>query len=521
MNGAIAAGHEITARAGARILEEGGNAVDACVAAAFASWIAESPLTGPGAGGFMLVHRARDRTTRLLDFFVAAPGLGTRRSERGGMDAVDIGFVGGDTTQRFLIGRASNAVPGTVAGLATAHASYGTLPWGELLAPAIELARRGIEITGPQALLHDLLDSILRHEGEGRRVYSRPDGGRLVEGDRLVLGDLAATLELIGERGRDAVYRGEIATEIVRHVQEGGGAITHDDLAAYRVVRRRPVSVSFRGDLFTSNPPPSSGGILIAYGLRLLEAMGPPDRARADEIATLVEVMREQTRQRTSAFAAGLYRGGLPSRLLGDDAINGGLRRARAGLAGASELASPAGTTHISVIDGRGNAASLSASTGAGSGVVVPGTGIHLNNMLGEQDLVPGADPGPGVRLTSMMSPSIVLDHGSPRLVLGSAGSARLRAAVLQVVENVVGHGLPVAEAIDRPRVHVDEPEIHCEGGIDPAVLDELERRGYELVRWRRRTLFFGGVAAVERLDDGSLAAAGDPRRGGYGLVVG
>ena len=195
------------------------------------------------------------------------------------MDAVDIGFVGGDTTQRFLIGRASNAVPGTVAGLAAAHASYGTLPWRELLAPAIELARRGIELTGAQALLHDLLDSILRHEGEGRRVYSRPDGGRLVEGDRLVLGDLAATLELIGERGRDAVYRGEIATEIVRHVQEGGGAITHDDLAAYRVVRRRPVSVPFRGDLFTSNPPPSSGGILIAYGLRLLEAMGPPDRA--------------------------------------------------------------------------------------------------------------------------------------------------------------------------------------------------------------------------------------------------
>ena len=520
MNGAIAAGHEVTARAGARVLEEGGNAVDACVAAAFASWVVESPLTGPGAGGFMLVHRARDRTTRLLDFFVSAPGLGSRRRERREADAVDIGFVGGDTTQRFLIGPASNAIPGTVAGLAAAHASYGTLPWRELVSQAIELARVGVRLTSAQAMLHESLDSILRHGSEGRRVYSRLDGQRLVEGDLLVLGDLAATLELIAEQGRDAVYRGELAREIVRHVQEGGGAITRDDLAAYRVVRRRPVRVPYRTAVFTSNPPPSSGGILIVYGLRLLEAMGPPEAVRADEIAVLVEVMREQTRQRTSAFASGLYRGGLRSKLLSDDAVREGTRRVRAQIPGAAEAASPAGTTHISVVDGRGNAASLSASTGAGSGVIVPGTGFHLNNMLGEHDLVPGTDPKPGVRLTSMMSPSIVLEHGAPRLVLGSAGSTRIRGAVMQVAENVIGHGLPVKEAIDRPRAHLAEPLVHCEGGIDTAVLQELELRGYELVRWRRKTLFFGGVAAVERKADGSLSAAGDPRRGGYGLVV-
>jgi gamma-glutamyltranspeptidase/glutathione hydrolase len=172
-------------------------------------------------------------------------------------------------------------------------------------------------------------------------------------------------------------------------------------------------------------------------------------------------------------------------------------------------------------MDAEGNAASLSSSTGAGSGVVVPGTGIHMNNMLGEYDLQPGGHaPKPGTRLTSMMSPSVVSSDGDPRLVLGSAGSVRLRGAVMQVVANVVDHGLSVSEAIDSPRLHVDGEHVHCEGGHDPSALDELERMGYDVVRWRRRNLFFGGVAAVERRPDGTLAAAGDPRRGGHGIVV-
>jgi gamma-glutamyltranspeptidase/glutathione hydrolase len=153
--------------------------------------------------------------------------------------------------------------------------------------------------------------------------------------------------------------------------------------------------------------------------------------------------------------------------------------------------------------------------------VIVPGTGIQLNNMLGEFDLGPaGGDPRPGVRLTSMMAPSVVLEDGRPRLVVGSAGSLRLRGAILQVVVNVVRHGMPVEEAISAPRVHVDDGHVHCEGGADPAELDRLEALGYDLVRWRRRNLYFGGASAVEMLPDGSLAAAGDPRRGGHGIVV-
>jgi gamma-glutamyltranspeptidase / glutathione hydrolase len=521
MRGAIAAGHEITAQAGARVLAEGGNAVDACIGAAFASWVAESPLTGPGAGGFMLVHRAHDRSCRLLDFFVAAPGKGLSCGATGEMDAVDIPFESGTaTTQRFLIGHASCAVPGTVAGLAEAHRSYGTLPWGELFAPAIELARSGVVLTKAQALLHALLDSILRHTPESRAVYG--ERRRLMAGDRLVAGDLAGTLEAIAADGPDVVYGGEIGAAIADHVQEHGGSVTTEDLASYRVVRRRPVATGYEGHVFESNPPPSSGGVLIGYGLALLDrldALGEPGSPA--ELARVVEVLREQTRARDSRFSRELYRGGLARRLLAEDSLAAGVRRLRRGLGAPAERASVGGTTHISAVDAAGNAAALSSSTGAGSGVIVPGTGIHMNNMLGEYDLQPGGRaPVPGTRLTSMMAPSIVSREGEPRLVVGSAGSVRLRSAVMQVVVNVVGHGLGVEEAIDRPRVHIDEPQLHAEGGHDPNALDELESAGYDVVRWRRRNLFFGGVAAVERRPDGTLAAAGDPRRGGHGIVV-
>lgn len=520
MKGAVAAGHEITARAGARALEEGGNAVDACIAAAFASWVAESPLTGPGAGGFMLVHRGHDRSSRLLDFFVATPGQGLRSRQRAEMDAVDIAFEGSDTTQRFLIGHASCAVPGTVRGLADAHRLYGTLPWAELLAPAIELARSGVVVSEAQALLHVLLDSILRHTPESRAVYG--EGSRLLAGDRLVARDLAGTLEELAGEGPDAFYRGEIARAVVAHMQEHGGAITLRDLEAYRIIRRRPVKAGYRRHTFESNPPPSSGGVLIGYGLAILDRLGPPgDPGSATELSKLVEILREQNRVRGPRFSRELYRGGLAQRLLAEESVTEGARRLGAASRVPVQVASPAGTTHISAMDEHGNAAALSSSTGAGSGVVVPGTGIHMNNMLGEHDLQPsGPPPAPGTRLTSMMAPSIVSSSGEPRLVLGSAGSARLRAAIMQVVVNVVGHGMGVEQAIVSPRVHVDEGEVHAEGGYDASALDELERGGYEVLRWRHLDLFFGGVAAVERLPDGTLAAAGDPRRGGHGVVV-
>lgn len=477
MQGAIAAGHPLTAETGAEVLRAGGNAVDACVAAAAVSWVCESPLTGPGGGGFLLVHEAAGGRTRLLDFFVAVPARPAGREELLEL-AVDFD---GDTRQVFHTGPAAVAVPGTALGLWEAHRRLGSLPWAELLAPAVRLAREGVVLTEEQAYLHRILDPLLRHSPEGDAMYG--PGRAVGAGERLVLPELAATIELLAAEGGGLLHRGELAARIVAHVP-----LTLDDLARYAVLEREPLAVSFRGGELRTNPPPSSGGRLLAVGL---EALG-------DAEPTPLAVARAMEAQEAA-------------------------RSAGAG-----------GTTHVSVVDGVGNAASLSSSLGSGSGVVVPGTGIHLNNMLGETDLA--GEARPGERLTSMMAPSLLLragraeDEGSsgrapaaltangrPRLVVGSAGSARLRGAILQVVANVAARGLGVREAVDAPRIHVEDGVAHCE---DPAAADELEAAGYAVVRWRERNLFFGGVAAVELAPDGTLAAAGDPRRGGEGRVV-
>ena len=241
----------------------------------------------------------------------------------------------------------------------------------------------------------------------------------------------------IADDGVASLYTGELA----RAICETAPHISPQDLAGYRVIRRRPVSTPFRGFEFTSNPPPSSGGVLIAYGLRLLDNWG---RFDAPAVA---DAMREQAAaRRDGSFLRSLYRGGLARRLM-------------------APVDAPSNTTHISVVDERGNAVAMTCSTGAGSGVFVPGTGIHLNNMLGESDLA--GHHKPGERLTSMMAPSICFERGRPRLVVGSAGSARLRGAIMQIVVNVLAHGLEVKDAVERPRIHWEDGVVHAEGGAD------------------------------------------------------
>jgi gamma-glutamyltranspeptidase/glutathione hydrolase len=521
VKGAIAAGHPLTAEAGAQVLADGGNAVDACLAAAFVSWVAESPLTGPGGGGFLLVHRARNGRSRLLDFFVSVPGAGLEEELISEMETIDIDFDS-SSTQAFGIGASSVATPGVVAGLETAHRAYGRVPWATLFDPAIAVAREGVVITPQQAYLHAILDVILRHTDPGRAIYG-PHGERLEAGDRLTMNDLASTMEILADGGAEAFHDGVLAERITSCIRADGGPLTSGDLRGYRVIWRRPITAEFLGHRFVSNPPPSTGGVLIAYGLLLLDraGLGGP-HGSADAIARLVGVMGEQMLARGPGFARQLHGGGLARRLYDEDRVSEAAARLLAERPPMMlEPVEPSRTTHISVVDGEGNAAALTASTGAGSGVIVPGTGIHLNNMLGEHHLnLARRRRRPGGRLTSMMAPSLVLRDGQPRLVVGSAGSARLRGAILQTVVNAVGHRLPVDEAIGAPRVHLDDGHVHCEGGFDPGELDELDRRGYDVVRWRRRNLYFGGAAAVE-MRDGTLAAAGDPRRGGHGIVVG
>jgi gamma-glutamyltranspeptidase/glutathione hydrolase len=327
----------------------------------------------------------------------------------------------------------------------------------------VRLAREGVVLNEEQAYLHEILDPLLRYSPEGDALYG--PGRALRIGERFAMPELADTLERLATEGPDYLYRGELAEQIAAHVP-----VTLDDLACYEVIDREPLAVSFRDDELRTNPPPSAGGRLLAVGL---ETLGSVE-------ATPVAMVRAMEAQ---------------------DAM----RRAE----------EVGGTTHISAVDGNEDAASLSCSLGSSGGVVVPGTGLQLNNMLGEPQLV--GEERAGERLTSLMTPSLLLREGRPRLVVGSAGSTRLHGAILQVVTNVTARGLGVEEAVEAPRIHFENGVAHCE---DPAAADELEAAGYPVVRWRARNLFFGGVSAVEIRDDGSLAGAGDPRRGGAAVVV-
>lgn len=500
MGGVVAAGHPLTAEAGAQILREGGNAVDAAVAAALMSFVAEPALTGPGAGGFMLVHTAAGED-HLLDFFVAAPGRDVP-GPPAPLLPVEVVFSD-DATQVFHVGPSSCGVYGTPAGLAEALARFGTASLADLVGAPAAAARAGVPLTPMQGYLHHILHPVFTATPEAAALFE-PEGRPLRAGERLRQPELAELLERLGAEGPGFLYDGDVARATSAWLLERGGLLSEGDLAAYAPVERRPAETAYRGRRVLTNPPPSSGGILIAYALALLER----GRAAAD-VRAFAEASARANRMRTEEFVLGLHTEGYLERFLAE-----ALDR-EAGRLGS--------TTHIAVLDEQGACASLTCSNGSGSGVVVPGTGLHLNNMLGEQDLNPLGfhRHEPGRRVFSMMAPTVVLRDGEVELALGSAGSNRIRSAIVQTILAVVDHGLGVREAVERPRVHVEGDVVEAEPGVDPAALAALEAGGFEVRRWHDRNLYFGGVQAVARdPQTGALSGAGDPRRGGVAVVV-
>lgn len=514
--GAVAAGHPATAEAGVWALREGGNAIDAAIAGVLASMAAESPLTGLGAGGYMLVHEP-DREAVVLDFFVAAPGLGAGEHSSD-LIPVDIDF--GGTTQVFNIGAASCAVPGTPAGLAEAAGRFGSMPLAELAGPAVRLAREGVPLNRQQAFLTEILTPVLTFEPAGAAIYA-PGGAALREGDRFVFADLADALERLGSDGAEPFYRGGVADRVGEWVGERGGALSREDLAGYAPIARAPVRISFMGREILTNPPPSSGGLLIGFALALLERLGRTD------LAAVVAAMEEAQAARTPEFVAGLQDDGVVARFLSESRLAAAERRCRDSIRpGAAERQPGDGlgsTTHLTAVDVDGRCASVTCSNGTGSGLVVPGTGVHVNNMLGEQDLNPFGfnATSPGRRMPSMMSPTVVLRDGELEAGLGSAGSNRIRSAVLQAILRTVAEGMSASEAVSAPRAHFEDGLVHVEPGLAEDQLRSVEQRGYEVRRWRTPNLFFGGVNAVVRDPaSGRLDGGGDPRRGGAVAVA-
>jgi gamma-glutamyltranspeptidase/glutathione hydrolase len=446
------------------------------------SLMTEPLLTGLGAGGYMLVAPPGGEPV-LLDFMVASPSHG----ERAPLDAVVLDF--GDAVQVFHIGAASCGVYGVPAGVHEASARFGSVPLPDLAAPAVAAARGGVTTNATQALLWDLLGPIAFATPESRARYLL-DGQPPREGDVVRDPDLADAIERLASEGAGPFYEGDIGAAVSDWVLERGGTLSRTDLHAYMTLPREPVRVRYHGREVLTNPPPSAGGLLIAYALALLErAGGKPDAA------ALVVAMEAAQDERTDAFLDHLHEPGFAASFMG------------------SRLGS---TTHVSVLDGDGWACSVTTTNGEGSGLVVPGTGIHVNNMMGEQDLSPAGwfTHPPGRRLPSMMAPTIVLSGGRPELALGSAGSNRIRSAILQVIVNAIDHGMDAQPAVDAARLHFEDGLVYAEPGIPDVP-------GRTMVRFRERNLFFGGTQAAERHHGtGSFSGGGDPRRGGAVVVA-
>jgi gamma-glutamyltranspeptidase/glutathione hydrolase len=352
------------------------------------------------------------------------------------------------------------------------------MPLAELVKPGIGLAREGAPVNPEQAYILDILEPIHARLPGTRELYA-PDGRTLRQGELFRFAALAEALERFGAEGAEPFCSGEIAKALGAYVIERGGTLGEADFAAYEVIEREPIRAGFRGTEVLTNPPPSSGGTLIAYCLGLLEQAG--ESSGPEQLVAAME-------------AANAARGDL----LGS-------------------------TTHISALDRNGMCANVTCSNGSGSGVLVPGTGVILNNMLGEEDLNPHGFHSipPGRRVTSMMAPTVVLRDGEIELGLGSAGSNRIRSAILQTIVRAVEQDMGADEAVRAPRLHFEDGVVQAEPGIDEDALARIEARGTPVLRRPEINLFFGGTQAVAReRGSGRLSGGGDPRRGGSVAVA-
>jgi gamma-glutamyltranspeptidase/glutathione hydrolase len=519
--GAIAAGDAATANAAAEMLRDGGNAFDAALAALCAAPVAEPVLASLAGGGFLLAEPA-DGEPVLYDFFCQTP---KRRPPEQEIEfyPVDVDF--GTTTQEFHIGMGAMATPGVVAGLFAVHQDLGRLPMARIVEPAVSLARRGAEISALQAHILDIVQPIyLATDSVTALFESAAEPGRVLRAGEIYRPDaMAGTLEALARDGPELFYRGAIAAEFAAACAASGGALTRTDLQGYEVVRRKPLKRGFEGARILTNPPPSSGGPLIAFALAMLDGRigggGPDDPAW---LTGLADAMAATNAARTGCGLDVGCDDALVAALLSDPVVSE-YRDAMAGRA-----LKQGGTTHVSVIDADGNAAAMSLSNGEGCGHVLPGCGIVPNNMLGEEDINPLGFHRwkPDTRISSMMAPTLVDHADGRRTALGSGGSNRIRTAILQVLMNMLRFGMGLEDAIAAPRIHFERGLLSVEavgagGGFDGDRIAPFTDPFASKELWDHFSMFYGGVHAVS-LDPaaGAFDGAGDSRRGGVYVTV-
>jgi gamma-glutamyltranspeptidase/glutathione hydrolase len=478
--------HPLSSEIGAAILRRGGNAVDAAVAVGFAQAVVNPRAGNIGGGGFLVYRTARGESYA-LDFRETAPAAATRDMY---LDAR------GEVTAQSVVGAPAAGVPAAVAGYFEMHRRFGRLPWRELVEPAIRLAD-GHEIDSVRTRVMELYQDRLRRFPSTAAVFLR-SGRPPRAGERWRQPDLARTLELIADSGAAGFYRGRTADLIVAEMRRSGGLITHDDLAAYRAVWREPITSTYRGHRIISMPPPSSGGIVLAQMLNVLEGYRPlPPYGSAALLHLQVEAMRRAFTDRNRLLGdPGFVT--MPVERLTSKSYAAELRRAiRRDRATPTSALPPVvegqETTHFSVVDAEGNAAAVTTTinTNFGSRLVVTGAGFLLNNTMddfasrpgtpNEYGLVQGEANAiqPGKRPLSAMTPTIVEDRrGRLALVLGAPGGPTIITSVLQVISNVVDHGMSLAEAVHAPRIHHQAlpDEVSWEqDGILPGVREQLE----------------------------------------------
>ncbi|MDI6401120.1 gamma-glutamyltransferase [Balneolaceae bacterium ANBcel3] len=507
--GVVAAGHEETVRAAEMILNAGGNAFDAVIAAHLAACVSEPVLSSLAGGGFMLTQCDRGQAC-LYDFFTHTPRV---RRDSSQVNFFPISADFGETQQEFHIGWGSFATPGTVRGLFAIHKDHASMSMKELVQPAVELARSGVRVNHYQAYVLDIVKEIYKVSPDVAALFGKKgEQGTLVEeGDIVYNPELADFLEVLAIEGEDLFYRGEIADRVGMLCQSSGGHITREDMESYPLYRREPLRVRYKNYAISTNPGPSSGGTLIAFALKMLESS---DRMYAsygslEYIRTLAEV------QMATEMARMDFLLNKKEKFPGEEMLHPEY------LASFKEQLKThprffRGTTHISVMDQRGNVASLTTSNGEGCGHVIPGTGIMMNNMLGEEDLHPhGFHSWPeNSRITSMMAPTILTVPGQSLVALGSGGSNRLRTAILQVLLHLTDHNMSLEDAVTAPRIHCEKEELSIEHGFSPSVIEEIKKEWPNTRLWSGYNLFFGGTHAVSA-DKNGFHGAGDPRRGG------
>ncbi len=526
MPGVIAAGGPLTAAAGAAMLQQGGNAVDAAVAAAFVSFIAESGVVHWGGSGIAHLYDPQQQRSLVYDFFSNTPGLAGTAPRYLDFAKVVVDF--GAATQDFYLGRAAVAVPGNIFGLCQLAADYGRLPLPTLLQPAQQLARDGVLMEPFQANTCELLAPLYTHTADMRAIFA-PHGRVIQPGERLFIPHLAETLTALAEEGEGLIRHGRLAQTLIADQQQNGGLLTATDLRHYEVRKVNAIRIPYRDYEILLPPPSSTGGVLIAYSLKLLSHfdMSRFPHGSALHLQLLYEIMTATNLARERWEESDKWQVDEKEQIdlfLSEAFLWGDVQRIEMALQSGEpsqrrrpEPNGPNHTSHLSVIDGDGLAVGLTTTAGESAGYVVPGAGFIPNNMMGEEDLHPHGfhSRPPGVRLPTMMAPAIVLQDGMTRLVCGSGGSIRIRSAILQTLSNVLDYNLPLAEAVNRARVHVENGVLQCEAGYDETAVTELESMGYPVNRWPHRSIYFGGAHSVARAADGRLEAAGDDRRGG------